>query len=98
MDAAPEAEWAEEESAIERETKYLPEEVRKEVLDRDDYCCVRCGTQENLTVHHVRYLSLGGTHVVDNLITLCWWHHRAVHDKKLMVKLINGYWYFSGIK
>ena len=33
--------------------------------------CVHCGTEDNLTVDHIRPLKLGGTNNIDNIQSLC---------------------------
>jgi 5-methylcytosine-specific restriction endonuclease McrA len=35
--------------------------------------------------HHIKYKSAGGEDTLDNLVTLCWKCHRAVHDGFLKV-------------
>ena len=47
-------------------------DVRKSfVLERDGYKCVKCGSYENLHVHHKVPVSIKPDHSEDNLITLC---------------------------
>lgn len=41
------------------------------VLKRDGYECVKCGSYENLHVHHKVPVSIKPDHSKDNLITLC---------------------------
>lgn len=45
--------------------------LRDTVLARDGHKCVRCGTSEDLTVDHIFPRSIGGTHALKNLRTLC---------------------------
>lgn len=49
--------------------------IRYEILERDNYQCVLCGSTEELEVHHMLALYLGGKSVTDNLITLCSFCH-----------------------
>lgn len=44
---------------------------KRMVLERDEYRCVRCGTDQDLTVDHIMPSSLGGTYAVHNLQTMC---------------------------
>lgn len=69
----------------------IPEAVRRRVLERDNEQCQLCGTsgENRLQVHHVTYRSQGGTHTEDNLVTLCWVCHRAVHEGRAGVVLIE---------
>lgn len=54
-------------------------EIRKKVLERDNYTCTTpgCNTREDpkagvyLDVHHIRELSKGGTSTLPNLRSLC---------------------------
>jgi hypothetical protein len=62
--------------------KYL----RAEVLERDFYTCQSCRVsfKENrqfLHVHHILYLSQGGSNRVENLLTLCKTCHFDLHTK-----------------
>jgi 5-methylcytosine-specific restriction endonuclease McrA len=77
------------------DTKNIPEKIREEVLARDQYQCVRCGSTESLTLHHILFRGQGGDHSAENLVTLCFWCHRKLHDGKVRGKQINGLWYFS---
>ena len=49
--------------------------IREQVLQRDDHACVRCGMAADdgfvLDVDHIWPISLGGTHDLWNLRTLC---------------------------
>lgn len=44
---------------------------RLEVLARDGYRCLACGTSEDLTMDHIKHRSRGGRHNIENLRTLC---------------------------
>ena len=44
---------------------------RIKVLERDNYRCVYCGSEEQLQVDHIWPRKLGGGHDLDNLQTLC---------------------------
>lgn len=46
-------------------------ERSKECKQRDDNRCCLCGKKENLHVHHVIPKSYGGSHSLQNLVTLC---------------------------
>lgn len=51
--------------------------IRKKVLERDNYKCVKCG-QPAQEVHHLIPLSKGGTTTLSNLISLC----KDCHDRQ----------------
>jgi 5-methylcytosine-specific restriction endonuclease McrA len=79
-------------------TDDVPSAVRDSVLERDDYQCQRCGSYDNLHLHHVvpRSLVFDETkHSPNNLVTVCFWCHRAIHDGKVLVRRIEDTWYFG---
>ena len=41
------------------------------IYERDNYCCLKCKTTENLSVDHIVPRSKGGTNSIHNLQTLC---------------------------
>ena len=41
--------------------------TRQQILERDNHCCQRCGSAENLVVHHVSYIP----EVVETLCKRC---------------------------
>jgi HNH endonuclease len=51
---------------------------RTDCLRRDGYCCRLCGSRDRLHVHHVKPISFGGIHDLQNLVTLC----NACHMKQ----------------
>jgi 5-methylcytosine-specific restriction endonuclease McrA len=56
------------------------EQLRQQVLGRDNWRCQNCGRLENLEVHHKRMRSQGGDDSDVNLITLCHSCHANEHD------------------
>jgi len=55
------------------------EDMRKEVLERDNKQCCNCASRTNLHVHHIVPLSCGGQNKNSNLITLCERCHTSLH-------------------
>lgn len=49
----------------------IPVSLRETILARDGYRCLRCNATDDLTVDHIFPRSIGGTHAVTNLRTLC---------------------------
>lgn len=43
----------------------------KDLCDKYDNCCLKCGERKKLTVDHVLPVSLGGANTIDNLQPLC---------------------------
>ena len=56
---------------------------------RDNYHCRSCNDTRGLHLHHVVFRSQQGKNELINLITLCWQCHRAVHDGKLSVTVLE---------
>ena len=51
---------------------------RKEVLERDCYCCQTCGANYSLNIHHISYKNMGDEPLED-LVTLCQDCHTSLH-------------------
>ena len=65
-------------------TQVIPPRLRRFVLNRDNGCTMDgCSSRYRLEVHHIVPRSQGGSSLdVENLTTLCWWHHhKAVHGR-----------------
>lgn len=72
--------------------------ARKQALERDLYCCRMCLAdgiieRERLEVHHIIPLYKNPTRAydIDNLITLCNYHHRMVEDNEHYTKQLLEY-------
>lgn len=52
--------------------------IKYQVLIRDNYRCVMCGSENNLCVHHKTYDFVGDEHL-DELVTLCRKCHYKIH-------------------
>jgi 5-methylcytosine-specific restriction endonuclease McrA len=55
--------------------------LMKKVLERDGWRCQKCGSLENLQVHHKIKRSQQGNDALENLVTLCAYCHMAEHGK-----------------
>lgn len=64
-----------------REAKSNYWQNRKEVLERDNYNCQKCGSNNMLVTHHKKPVMEGGSNLKSNLITLCSKCHAKVHQK-----------------
>lgn len=60
-------------------------ELRKEFNKKHNIAkyCANCHSIDNLQVHHIIPLSLGGTNYESNLVTLCGNCHAKIHGIKL---------------
>ena len=56
--------------------------IRQEVLKKYGYKCSKCGSCNNVNVHHKIPLSKGGTNNIKNLIPLCRDCHEKIHGFK----------------
>jgi len=69
-------------------TQTVPPAVRRSVLRRDQHRCQVPGCRHAtfVDVHHIQPREDGGTHELENLLTLCGAHHRACHRGALSVE------------
>lgn len=74
----------------------IPKKIVLLVLERDLWSCRSCNARESIEIHHVQFRSRGGSHHPDNLITLCSSCHRKIHDGKLVVRNVEGNYFFGG--
>lgn len=70
--------------------RHIPESVRRNALQRDDFKCQKCGWNPNtanrsdkrfLELHHIIHHADKGPNNLDNLITLCNICHDELHKK-----------------
>jgi HNH endonuclease len=54
-------------------------ERKRQINERYDYGCSECGVGGRLHLHHIRALSQGGTHRLENIALLCEDCHSAAH-------------------
>jgi hypothetical protein len=68
-----------------RAKQSIPPATRRKVLRRDRGCCrvPGCRNSTFVDVHHLCLRTEGGDHDVENLVTLCAAHHRAIHEGRL---------------
>jgi len=66
--------------AITRHAYDVSKELRAVVFQRDGMHCLKCGSEEGLTIDHVVPLARGGNNDVENLQTLCYRCNSAKGD------------------
>lgn len=64
-----------------KRTRAIPPSIRRAVHLRDQGCRFPgCGSRIYVDVHHIKHWAHGGTHEMNNIVELCWHHHRLVHE------------------
>jgi 5-methylcytosine-specific restriction endonuclease McrA len=61
--------------------KQVYRRLMKRVLERDGWRCKKCGSLENLQIHHQIKRSQQGDDTLGNLVTLCAYCHLAEHGQ-----------------
>ena len=79
-----------------RRTRTIPPALRRTLEARDRGCRYPgCTHRRYVDGHHVRHWADGGETKLSNLVTLCRFHHRLVHEGGLTVeRLDDGAWRF----
>ncbi len=72
-----------------RRTRSIPPAIRRALHARDPGCRFPgCTHQRFLDAHHIRHWADGGETKIGNLVTLCRFHHRLVHEGAIYVQLL----------
>ncbi|MEQ8802329.1 MAG: HNH endonuclease signature motif containing protein, partial [Haliea sp.] len=73
-----------------RKSRIVPERIRRALRERDGVCQYPgCQESEYVDAHHIRHWAEGGETRLDNLVTLCRFHHRQLHRGCFDIRL-NG--------
>lgn len=68
-------------AGIGRAARNIPGYLRRELLHRDGGCTFPgCGTRRFVDGHHIVHWEAGGPTDLDNLVTVCHFHHKLVHE------------------
>jgi hypothetical protein len=67
-------------------SRYIPDVIRAQVMERDRNQCRMCEAKENLEIDHVIPISQGGTGAIENLQVLC----RSCNRKKRALLSYEG--------
>ena len=67
--------------SVGRRTRSVPPALRRALQNRD-HCCrfPGCTQRRFLHAHHIEHWAHGGPTEIDNLVQLCRFHHRLVHE------------------
>jgi hypothetical protein len=64
-----------------RRTRTIPPAIRRALRSRDDGCRFPgCAHSRFLHAHHIQHWARGGATTLENLVQLCSYHHRLVHE------------------
>jgi hypothetical protein len=64
-----------------RKTRSIPPAIRRALAARDSDCQFPgCDCRRQLQAHHVRHWAAGGATCLQNLLSLCAFHHRLLHE------------------
>jgi hypothetical protein len=78
--------------SVGRRTRSIPPAIRRALRSRDAGGCQfpGCTYEKFLDAHHVEHWAQGGKTELSNLVTLCRWHHRLVHEGGIGVQPRRG--------
>jgi len=73
-----------------RKTRTLPSAIRRALNARDKGCRFPgCSFKRYVDGHHVKHWAHGGETKLSNLVTLCRFHHRLVHEGRVVVQCLD---------
>ena len=66
---------------VSRKTRTIPPAIRRAARARDKTCRFPgCDHPHFVDLHHIEHYTRGGPTTLANLVLLCWFHHRLVHE------------------
>jgi hypothetical protein len=73
-----------------RKTRNIPPALRRALNARDRGCRFPgCSNTRYVDAHHVHHWSKGGETKLSNLVQLCRFHHRQVHEGNVVVQVLD---------
>ncbi|MCY3987549.1 MAG: HNH endonuclease signature motif containing protein, partial [Gammaproteobacteria bacterium] len=77
--------------AVGRRTRAVPPAIRRALRVRDGGCRFPgCDRSRFVHAHHIKHWADGGETALNNLVTLCSFHHRQVHEGGYAVHVDEG--------
>ena len=77
--------------AVGRRTRAVPPAIRRALFVRDGGCRFPgCDRYRYVQAHHIKHWADGGETALGNLVTLCSFHHRLVHEGGYGVRVDEG--------
>jgi hypothetical protein len=76
--------------SVGRKTRSIPPALHRALRSRDRGCRFPgCCNTRYVDAHHIHHWAHGGETKLSNLITLCRFHHRAVHEGKVVIQILD---------
>jgi Domain of unknown function (DUF222)/HNH endonuclease len=73
-----------------RKTRTIPPAIRRALNARDKSCRFPgCSFKRYVDGHHVKHWAQGGETKLSNLVTLCRFHHRQVHEGRVVIQILD---------
>src|SRR5688572_27049145 len=73
-----------------RKTRTIPPAIRRALNSRDKGCRFPgCSFKRYVDGHHVKHWADGGETKLTNLVTLCRFHHRLVHEGQVVIQTLD---------
>jgi hypothetical protein len=74
-----------------RKTRTLPPSIRRALHSRDKEGCrfPGCTNKHYVDGHHIKHWANGGETRLSNLVLLCRYHHRQVHEGGVTIQVLN---------
>ena len=73
-----------------RKTRTIPPAIRRALNARDKGCRFPgCSFKRFVDGHHVKHWAHGGETKLSNLVTLCRFHHRLVHEGQVAIQTLD---------
>ncbi len=76
--------------SVGRKTRSIPPALQRALNSRDQGCRFPGCTHKKYTdAHHIHHWARGGETKMSNLVTLCRFHHRKVHEGEVVVQILD---------
>lgn len=77
--------------SVGRKTRSIPPALQRALNSRDKGCCrfPGCTHKKYTDAHHIHHWANGGETKMSNLVTLCRFHHRKVHEGLVVVQVLD---------
>ena len=76
--------------SVGRKTRSIPPAIQRALHSRDKGCRFPGCTHKKYTdAHHIKHWARGGETKMSNLVTLCRFHHRKVHEGQVVVQVLD---------